>query len=171
MPLSKYDSRPVYKINTLRSGIFSVVVTAANLYAIPAIIHGKNDFTDAEFNSLNTLRPNGIDRWALQQDPSKQSSYSKASDIALPAIIFSAASLGFDKDIRKDWAKVLLMFYEMHALTFALYDFSPFGPAFQNKLRSRTYYSYFSASERRAGNNYNSFYSGHVASGAATNFL
>ncbi len=125
----------MYHVNTLGSGIFSVVATAANLYAIPTIIHGNRDQTDAELNSMNFLSPNGIDRWALKQDPSKRESFSKASDITLPAIIFSAAALGLDKKIRKDWPKLLLMYYEMHAFTFALYDFSPFGPAFQNKIR------------------------------------
>jgi hypothetical protein len=163
--------QPIYKINTLRSGVFSIVATAANLYAIPTIIHGKRDMTDAELNALNPLSPNGIERWALKQNPANRESFSKASDITLPAIIFSAAALGFDKKIRKDWAKLLLMYYEMHAFTFALYDFSPFGPAFQNKLRPVAYYNYFSPEERKRGNNRNSLYSGHVASAAASTFF
>jgi hypothetical protein len=168
---SKNVSLPVYKINPLRSAVFSVVATAANLYAIPTIIHGKRNLTDAELNSLNPLTPNGIDRWAIEQDPAKRQGYYKASDVTLPAIIFSAAALGFDKKISKDWAKILLMFYEMHAFTFALYDFSPFGPAFQNRVRPVTYYSYFSADDRKAGNNQNSLYSGHVASAVASTFF
>ncbi|HVF80461.1 MAG TPA: phosphatase PAP2 family protein [Flavisolibacter sp.] len=171
MPDSMYGARPVYKINTLRSGIFSIVATAANLYAIPTIIHGKRDMTDAELDALNPLSPNSIERWALKQNPANRESFSKASDIALPTIIFSAAALGFDKHIRKDWAKLLLMYYEMHAFTFALYDFSPFGPAFQNKLRPVTYYTYFPREERLRGNNRNSLYSGHVASAAASTFF
>ena len=176
--LSKDPAKPavqlsssVYKINSWGVGIFSVVATAANLYAIPTIIHGKRDLTMAELESLNTLVPNDIDRWSLKQDPSKRSSFYKASDITLPTIIISAATLGFDKAIRKDWAKLLLMFYEMHAFTFAIYDFSPFGPAFQNRIRPVAYYDYFPLSERLGGNNRNSLYSGHVASAAASTFF
>ncbi|MDQ6609280.1 MAG: phosphatase PAP2 family protein [Bacteroidota bacterium] len=161
----------VYKINAAGSAIFSVVATAANIYAIPTIIHGKRNLTDAELISLNPLAPNAIDRWALKQDPSKRPGYFKASDYVLPGIITSATILGFDKAIRKDWAKLLLMFYEMHAVTFALYDFSPFGPAFQNKMRPYSYYSYFSADDRKTGNNRNSLYSGHVASATASTFF
>ena len=169
--IQKTLAEPVYKIRPWRSVLFGAAATAANLYAISTIIHGKRDLTDAELQSINPLVPNGFDRWALHQDPSKRESYYKASDIALPGIILSATALAFDDKIRKDWVKLLAMFYEMHAFTFALYDFSPLGPAFQNKLRPITYYPYFSPDERRGGNQRNSMYSGHVASATATTFF
>lgn len=162
---------PVYAIHPWRSAIFSAAATAANLYAIPAIIHGKRALTDAELQGLNPLAPNGIDRWALKQDPAKRDKYYKASDIVLPTVILSATALAFDDKIRKDWAKLLLLFYEMHAFTFAVYDFSPFGPAFQNKVRPYSYYPYFSAGDRKTGNQRNSQYSGHVASATASTFF
>ena len=154
------------------SGTFSVVATAANIYAIPNIIKAKKDLTDAE---LAALRPNihkGFDRWALQQDPSKREINYRNSDIVLPAIVVSAAALGFDKAIRKDWLKILMMYYETHAVTFSLYNFSFFGPAFQNKVRPYSYYdTYFTADQRRGGNQRNSLYSGHTASASAATFF
>jgi membrane-associated phospholipid phosphatase len=54
--------------------------------------------------------------------------------------------------------------------TFCLYDFSPFGPAWQNKLRPVVYYDQYPTEDRRQGNNRNSFYGGHVANAAAASF-
>ncbi|HEV7620583.1 MAG TPA: phosphatase PAP2 family protein, partial [Flavisolibacter sp.] len=60
---------------------------------------------------------------------------------------------------------------EMHAVTFSIYNFSFFGPAFQNKFRPIVYYDYFSIDERSGGNQRNSLYSGHVASATASTFF
>ena len=62
------------------------------------------------------------------------------------------------------------MYAETHAVTFSLYNFSPFGPAFQNKLRPIVYYN-LPEEEINSGNNRNSLYSGHVASATAATFF
>ena len=171
--LAENDRKPaIYRMNYWVSGTFSVVATAANIYAIPNIIKAKKDLTDAELAALRPNIHNGFDRWALQQDPSKREINYRNSDIVLPAIVVSAAALGFDKAIRKDWLKILMMYYETHAVTFSLYNFSFFGPAFQNKVRPYSYYdTYFTADQRRGGNQRNSLYSGHTASASAATFF
>ncbi|MER3464352.1 MAG: hypothetical protein C4329_08045 [Chitinophagaceae bacterium] len=60
---------------------------------------------------------------------------------------------------------------KMHAVTFTLYNYSQIGPTCVDKFRPIAYYSYFSDAERRAGNQKNSQYSGHVASSAASTFF
>jgi membrane-associated phospholipid phosphatase len=65
-----------------------------------------------------------------------------------------------------------MMYYETHAVTFSLYNFSFFGPAFQNKVRPYSYYdTYFTADQRRGGNQRNSLYSGHTATASAATFF
>ncbi|HRO41686.1 MAG TPA: phosphatase PAP2 family protein [Flavipsychrobacter sp.] len=160
-----------YRMNYWFSAGLSVVATAANIYAIPNIIKAKPQLTDEEINSLNTKVFNGFDRWALEQDPSKRDINYRNSDYLLPAIIVSTGLLGFDKEIRKDWLRIFMMYYETHAITFSLYNFSFFGPAFQNKLRPVVYYDYFTYDERRGGNNRNSLYSGHTATATAATFF
>ncbi|MFL5787823.1 MAG: phosphatase PAP2 family protein [Flavisolibacter sp.] len=150
---------------------FALIATGANLYAIPKIIHAKQNLTDVELQSLNPSIFSAIDRWALNLNPANRDKFYKTSDIVLPVIIASAGTLAFDKQIRKDWWRILMMYYEMHAVTFTIYNFSPFGPAFQNKLRPVVYYDYFTLDERRGGNQRNSMYSGHVASGTASTFF
>ncbi len=161
----------IYKMNYWTTGSFCIVATAADIYAIPKVIKNKPDLTDNEFASLNRNAINSFDRWALNLDPNRRDDYYKASDYTLPVIIASAAFLGADKSIRKDWVRILTMYYEMHAITFSVYNFSFFGPAFQNKLRPVVYYDQFTKDYRSGGNNRNSFYSGHTATAMASTFF
>jgi membrane-associated phospholipid phosphatase len=163
--------KPVYRVNYAVSGIFCLVATAADIYAIPKIIKNKKEITDAELNGLNKSAFNGFDQWAFRQDFSQKDMYYKASDYALPVIIASAGFLAFDKKIKNDWFKLLVMYYEMHAVTFSIYNFSPLGPAFQNKYRPVIYYDEWSFDQKRGGNNRNSMYSGHTATAIASTFF
>ncbi|RYZ54056.1 MAG: phosphatase PAP2 family protein [Sphingobacteriales bacterium] len=165
------QDKHVYRMNYWFSVPFSIAASAANVYAIPNVIKAKPGITDAELAGLNPEKYNFIDRWALEQDPSRRDQNYKNSDILLPAIIASVGALGFDNQIRKDWLRIFTMYFETHAVTFSLYNFSFFGPAFQNKLRPYVYYDYFPASERQTGNQRNSLYSGHTASASAAAFF
>jgi hypothetical protein len=169
--LTLKPEHPIYRMNYWVSGIFCVAATAADVYAIPKIIKSKRDVTDQEIAALNPNAFNGFDRWALKQDVTKRDDYYKASDYTLPVIIVSAGVLALDKKIKKDWFNVLLMYYEMHAVTFSIYNFSPLGPAFQNKFRPVEYYTQLSYDERRGGNQRNSMYSGHTATAIASTFF
>jgi hypothetical protein len=161
----------VYRINYWVSGSFAILATAGDAYAIPHILHNKPRLTDAEINALNPNVFNVIDRWALRQDPTKRDAYYRVSDIMLPSIMLSAVSLGFDSRIRKEWERVLMMYYEMHAGVFTTYNFSFFGPAFQNKIRPLAYYPEMPLEQREGGNQRNSMFSGHMANATASTFF
>ncbi|MES2703123.1 MAG: phosphatase PAP2 family protein [Bacteroidota bacterium] len=160
----------LYHVNNLVSGIFCVVATAADIYAIPKIIKAKKNFTDKELDGLDPTIFNDVDRWALRQDLSKRDMNYKASDYLLPALIVTPSLLMADKKIKKDWVNLLIMYYEVHAVTFSIYNFSFFGPAFQNKARPVAYYTELGYDGRRGGNNRNSMYSGHTATAIASTF-
>jgi membrane-associated phospholipid phosphatase len=161
----------VYRMNYRVSGPFCAVATAADIYAIPKIIKSKKDLTEAEVNAINPNVLNGMDRWALHQNLDKRNDYYKASDLVLPAIIVATGALMADTCIRKDWFRLLIMYYEMHAITFSIYNFSFFGPAFQNKYRPLVYYTALPEAARKGGNQRNSMYSGHTATAVASTFF
>jgi membrane-associated phospholipid phosphatase len=161
----------VYKMNYWVSGVFCAVASAADVYAIPSIIKSKRDITPIEFQALNPHVFNDFDRWALDLDPAKRDVFYKASDLVLPGIIVTTGILAFDKNIKKDWLRILVMYYEMHAITFSIYNFSPLGPAFQNKFRPYVYYNDIPQGARMGGNNRNSMYSGHTATAMASTFF
>lgn len=161
----------LYRMNYWTNWGFTLAATAGNLYAIPNLIQGKSHITDAELAGVNPDALNGIERWALKQDPTRAEQIDRSTDYLLQGIILSAATLGFDKGIRKDALRLFTMFAETHAVTFSLYNFSFFGPTFQNKYRPIVYYTEVDPLTRKEGNNKNSMYSGHTASAAATTFF
>jgi len=162
----------VYKIAPLPTLAIGIAATAANMVAINNFLHNKKDLTDAEVLSARKDIVNALDRWALEQDPTKRDHYYKLSDNFLTGtLIVSAASFVINKKTRKDWLRVVLMYYQTQFLTFAFYDFSFFGPLFQNRLRPVVYYDYFPMELRREGRQRNSMYSGHVANATAATFF
>ena len=174
--LAKSDSasskKHLYKINYWVTGGFLAAITAGNLYAIPNIIHGKKDMTDEEVLALNKNNVGWFNRWALEQDPRHYEAAYKFTDYFLPAIVVgSGAWVALNKDSRKDFWQIALMYLEMHGIALTIYDFSPLGPNFQNRVRPLSYYDYFSMADRKAGNQKNSFFSGHVADATAASFF
>ncbi|RYZ00102.1 MAG: phosphatase PAP2 family protein [Chitinophagaceae bacterium] len=162
----------VHKVNPWVTIPVSAVMTAGNFYAIPNILHAKKDISQAEIDALRPELLNGIDRMAVKQDPHQRDKWFKISDVALPATIFSSFAIFLDKNVRKDWAKVALMFYETQAVTFTVYNFSPLGPSFQNRLRPLVYYEgVFDPNLRLKGGQRNSMFSGHAANAAAATFF
>lgn len=162
----------VYKINMLGTAVVGAVATAANIVAINNVLHNKRDLSVTEVQALNPSLLTGLDQWALELDPTKRDHFYNLSDKFLTLTLAgSAATFVLGKKTRKDWLRLGLMFYQTQFLTFAFYDFSPFGPLFQNRLRPVVYYDYFPMELRTGGNQRNSFYSGHVANAAAATFF
>ncbi len=164
--------RHLYRMNYWVSGVFCAVATAADVYAIPVVIKSKTNLTEQELQALNKNAVPAFDRWALKQNPANRQAYLNAADYSLPVVIASAGFLALDKNVRKDWVRILLMYYEMQAVTFSIYNYSFFGPAFQNKYRPVVYYTQLPRCRKRmGGNNRNSMHSGHAATAVASTFF
>jgi membrane-associated phospholipid phosphatase len=171
-PQDRDVKQEVYKVNPWVTIPLSAVMTAGNFIAIPSILHSKKELSDAELAALRPEILSSLDRWAVEQDPSQRDKWFKVSDVALPATIFSSFAILLDKNVRKDWFKVMLMFYEAQAVTFTMYNFSPLGPSFQNRVRPLVYYgNYFPEGLRKGGGQRNSMFSGHAANAAAATFF
>jgi membrane-associated phospholipid phosphatase len=164
------SSNHPYFVNYWVSGTICGVGGIVNYLGIPRVL-GKNEISPLELQSLNKGVINGIDSWALKQDPSKvdafenYSTYSIAVALALPGLLM------FDKQIRRDWSDALLMYLETMTITSNIFEWSPLGPSFQTKFRPVTYYDQLPYNQRNAGSYRNSFYSGHVAAVTASTFF
>jgi membrane-associated phospholipid phosphatase len=77
----------------------------------------------------------------------------------------------FDKQIKRDWVDVLLMYVETMSITPNIYEWTPLGVNFQNRIRPIAYYDQLPYDQRNSANNRNSFYSGHTAVVAASTFF
>ncbi|HEY3390504.1 MAG TPA: phosphatase PAP2 family protein [Prolixibacteraceae bacterium] len=107
----------------------------------------------------------------VDQDASNAERYNKDAAIVLTTSVSLPVLLVFDKYIKKDWSKMLMMYLETISVVSNIYTYSFPGPSFQSRFRPVTYYTDLPVSERMDGNNRNSFYSGHVASAAAASFF
>ena len=159
-----------YHFNYWVTGSIIGVGAVANFLGISES-QNKIAITPLELQSLNKNVMNGLDIWALKQDPSNTAVYFNYSTGTLITSITLPFLLMFDKQIRHDWFDMLLMYAETMSITDNIYEWSFLGPAFQNKFRPVTYYNQLSYSQRNVGTNRNSFYSGHVAVAAAATFF
>jgi membrane-associated phospholipid phosphatase len=159
-----------YHINYWVTGPLLAVGGALNYLGIPAIME-KKAISELEIEALDADVINGFDRWALHQDPALVDDYLDYSNYLLAPAVMLPVALLFDGQIRRDWMDILLMYLETMSLTSNIYEWTFIGPSFVNRYRPVTYYDELDYDARRSGNNRNSFYSGHVASVAASTFF
>jgi membrane-associated phospholipid phosphatase len=159
-----------YVVNYWVSGSICAVGAVANILGIPQS-QNKEEITPSEMQALNKSDINGIDSWALKQDPSKIGIFENDADYTMALSVALPVTLIFDKQIRQDWFDVAIMYAETMSITTNIYEWSFLGPAFQNKFRPVVYYDQLTYEQRNSGSNRNSFYSGHVATAAAATFF
>lgn len=159
-----------YHINYWVTGSILTVGATTNLLGISKILN-KPEVTLTEIEALNKGIINNLEQWAIEQDPVSREAFANYSDVTLISSIPLPGLLLFDKNIRRDKYDLLLMYLETMSITTNIFEWSFLGPTFQNRLRPVTYYNQLTYEEKKSGNNRNSFYSGHVASVAASTFF
>jgi len=164
----------LYHVNRPVAGVIIGGGMIANYFGVKRI-KDRPALSIEEIHLLNTQEQrdliNSFDRWALRQKASDRDNYNQLSNNSLTGIVFLPCLLVFDKNIRKDWGDLLLMYVEGHTITLANYCYNFIGPTFVTRYRPRAYYPEFSDNVRESGQNRNSFYSGHVASAAYSAFF
>lgn len=131
----------------------------------------KSQITIGELDNLDRNDFTFIDSWALKFDPSQRAHYETLStQLEVVGALLPALTL-LDKNIRRDWVDILLMYAQAQAITNNLYLFAPFGATFINRYRPDTYYDAVPVAERLSGHNRSSFYSGHTAAIAEASFF
>jgi membrane-associated phospholipid phosphatase len=159
-----------YHVNYWVTGTIIGVGLSANYFGTDLVFH-KKELSLLEVQALNKDIFNGIDSWALHQDPSKKVQFAKYSDYGVAVSVVLPVFLLFDKQIRQDWYDVLLMYVETMSITPNIYEWSPLGVNFQNRIRPQAYYDQLAYGDRKSPNMRNSFYSGHDAVVTAATFF
>jgi hypothetical protein len=171
---AKPENTRIYHINYFVEGSIIAVGMVGDFFAIPRLKH-KASLTDEELLFANTDEQknlfNTVDRWALEQPTSDRTLWKKISDYGEIGIFLLPSLLMIDKNVRKDWLRLLFMYVEGHTVTFTFYNYSPLGPYFMNRYRPAVYYPELGPDAQKNSNNRNSFYSGHVASCAYSTFF
>jgi hypothetical protein len=169
-----------YHVNYYITGSIITVGMVGDYFAIGRL-KSKPKISSDELAFINSDQQknliNSIDRWALHQKSSDRTLYKKISDWGEIGIFLLPTLLILDKEMRKDWLDLLLMYVEGHTITFSFYNYSPLGPSAVNRYRPFVYYPKngsegFTDDYRMNNNNTrNSFFSGHVGSCAYSTFF
>lgn len=136
----------------------------------------KPDITNQEFDAAqlpsNVNSINVVDRWALRLTvPTVDYTWTAVGIQGACAV--APLTLFFGERYRKNWDDIVLMLLETNTLATCMFQFSPFGPFFQNRFRPAVYYAKDSVSRynERNGGERNSLFSGHETSAAASLFF
>ncbi len=164
----------VYHVNYFVTGSIIGIGMAGDFFAISRL-KNKLVVSDEELLpknlDLQINLMNSIDRWSLHQNPADRGLYKKISDYGEIGIFLLPSLLIIDKNMRRDWLDLLLIYVEGHTVTFSIYNYSPFGPTFTNRYRPVVYYTDLAHDVRVNNNSRNSFFSGHVGSCTYSTFF
>ena len=131
----------VYHINYFVEGSIIAVGMAGDLFAIPRL-KSKPRLTDEELVFANSDQQknlfNSVDKWALKQPTSDRTLWKKISDYGEIGIFILPALLIIDKNIRKDWLRILFMYVEGHTVTFTIYNYR--SSMHDSQTRNKTIY-------------------------------
>jgi membrane-associated phospholipid phosphatase len=164
----------VYHVNAWASiGMFTAgelaVGIAQRLFSKPEITNQEFDAAQLP-SSINSI--NVFDRWVLRMNvPTVDYTWTA---VGIQAVCAAAPlTLLFGDRYRKNWDDIVLMMMEVNALATCMFQFSPFGPYFQNRYRPAVYYARDSVSRAAEtnGGERNSFFSGHTNSATASLYL
>src|SRR6185312_3030090 len=128
-------------------------------------IYKKSQTPEATILALNKNNVPVFDRWATKYhdvNMDKISYYPYYAVMPLPAILF------IDKKMRKDAARISMIYLEAFAFTGLIYGNSVY---FVDRFRPDVYNTSLPMSYRSEGNYRNSFFAGHVAVMATATFF
>ena len=160
-----------YHVNYWVTGTILAAGLASDAPAISRI-KNKSTISEQELQDLNRTDMNSIDKWALHLNVSKAPNFAKYSDYTMTSLlVLMPLTLIGENRVRHDWFKILTMYFETQTITFSIYNYSFLGPTFMNRYRPMSYYENATLGQRSSGYDRSSFYSGHVASTAASSFF
>ncbi len=167
---SKPDHKKVYHLNYKVEIPVTVGLIAANYYGF-SLLRQKPHLDAFQINSLNNNDVWAFDRRALEQDYS-YSCREKAlsvSDWGMNISIFLPVLLVLDKQIRKDWYDIILLYVETQFVGSNIYAYA--GPMFTKRIRPFVYYSEVPLEDKLGNGTTDSFFSGHTSWTATASFF
>lgn len=163
----------VYRVKTVYEGIGGLALMLGGSAGIDDL-RDKSPISQETLDRLASREVSRLDRWGLGRDALKRRESEETSDLFFNTSVLLPVGLFIDKKFRKDWIDISVMYLEAHALSAATYSFSPLGPRFIDRYRPIAYYEEgdgLTLYDRNAGNNKNSFFSGHVSTTAVGTFF
>ncbi|MFC2115787.1 phosphatase PAP2 family protein [Bacteroidota bacterium] len=162
-----FDS-DVYKVNPYIDGAITAAAFGTNYLGL-ILVDKKKPLDSLEISKLDPNDINAFDRSATRQDASYIGKAWDLSNIGMDGSFLLPALLMLDKEIRQDWAPIILLYLETEAIVGNLFSW---GAAIHiDRIRPIAYHPDVALSDKTFKRNKNSFYSGHTSSSAAASFF
>jgi len=158
----------VYKVNPFIDIPVAAVAAATNYWGL-RIVDRKPDLDSLTIINLDPSSVNRFDRSAIWQDVDFAPKARKLSDYGMTVSFMLPVLLLADREIRRDWAPLLLLYLETQAIVGNLFSW---GAAIHiDRIRPLVYNPDVPWNERSGIRTQNSFYSGHTSSSASASFF
>lgn len=164
----KPERKKVYKLNYKVEIPVTAGLYAINYYGF-TLLRKKPTLDIDQINSLDKYDVWVPDRRALNQTTSQRFNAQEVSDWALNISLFLPVLLFIDKDIRKSWFDIALLYLETQAINSNLYTWC--GPMLTKRIRPFVYYDDIPMDERMESGTTDSFFSGHTSWTAGASFF
>ena len=165
---SKPDHKKIYKVNFKSEIPITIGLFALNYYGF-TLLGEKAPLDSLQIVSLDINDVWAFDRVALTQDPSQRIKAHDISDWGMNISLLLPAFLALDKDIRQDWADLLVLYFETQAINSTLYAYG--GPMLTKRIRPFVYYDEVPFDEKTGTGTTDSFFSGHTSTTATASFF
>jgi membrane-associated phospholipid phosphatase len=157
----------VYNVNPWIDGSITLAAFGMNAWGLN-IADQKTPLDSLEIIQLDANDINSFDRSAIRQDASYMHQAWHISDIGMRGSLLLPVLLMLDKEIRQDWAPVLLLFLQAEAITGSLFSW---GAAMHiDRIRPLVYHPDVEYESKTFYRNKNSFFSGHTSTSATASF-
>lgn len=157
----------IYKINRKVEAPLTVGIFAANFFGF-GYLEDRPRLDSMDLAQLNANNIWNFDRRATEQDASYIETAQNISDIVLNVSVALPALLALDKDIRKDWIDLLILYGETHAINSSIYIVTA---GMFKRTRPSAYNPEVPFHINSGPGMQNSFYSGHVSTTASASFF
>ena len=158
----------VYHLNYYVDLPVTAVAMATSFWGF-AVVDKKSPLDSITIIGLNANDVNGFDRSATWQDPGFAPTARRISDVTLGICNALPFLLLADREIRKDWGDVLLLFLETQAIVGNLYSWG--SVVHIDRIRPLVYNHEVPWGERTGIRTKNAFYSGHTSLSASASFF
>lgn len=129
----------------------------------------KPELNQEQISFLDMKDVSAFDRIALKQSSSNRYQAQKLSDWGRNISLLLPALLLIDRQIRRDWLDVALLYMETQAVNFSVYILA--GPSFTERARPFVYYPEIPLEDKMVNGSTDSWFSGHTSSTAAASFF
>lgn len=157
----------IYRLNPWIDGGITLAAFGMNYWGLN-LADQKPPLDSMEIVQLDANDISAFDRPATRQDPSYMHQAWNISDIGMRVSILLPTLLMLDREIRQDWAPVLLLFLQAEFITGSLWSW---GAAIHiDRIRPLVYNPDVEYGEKTFKRNKNSFFSGHASTSATASF-